>query len=471
MSRINTNVTSLVSRINLSKANGDLQVSLNRLSTGLRINTGKDDPAGLIASESLRSDIVSINRAISNTQQADGLVATTEGALSQISKLLNDIRGLVTESANTGALSSEQIAANQLQVDASLEAIDRIAGSTSFQGKKLLDGSLGFITSSVSATDISALDVQQATLPSSGSLALTINVTTAAAKATVTGSNANLAGAVVVEIKGSKGAEVFTFGTGTTAAAIVSAVSLVSNAIGVDAATNGAGAYVFTSQEYGADAVVEVTAISGTFTGAGTRATGTDVAGNVNGAVVAGKGLSISLNTSTLDLQASLTTTFGTTVGSTSFNITGGGAQFQLGPDVLSNQQSRIGLQSFNSAGLGDAISGVQRRLYELKSGQAADLDSDTSTAFQIVDKVISKVATLRGRLGAFQRTTLDTNIASLNDTLTNITEAESKIRDADFAEETARLTRSQILVQSGTAVLSIANQSPQQALALLPRG
>lgn len=307
MSRINTNVASLVSRINLFKANSDLQVSLNRLSTGLRINTGKDDPAGLIASEALCSDIVSINRAISNTQQADGLVATTEGALSQISQLLNDIRGLVTESANTGALSSEQIAANQLQVDASLEAIDRIAASTSFQGKKLLDGSLGFVTSSVSSTNIAALDIQQASLPSSGSLALTVNVTTAAAKTTITSSNANLAGAVVVEIKGSKGAEVFTFGTGTTAAAIVAAVSMVSNAIGVDATTNGAGAYVFTSQKYGADAIVEVTAISGTFTGAGTRATGTDVAGNVNGAVVSGKGLSITLNTSTLDLQASLT--------------------------------------------------------------------------------------------------------------------------------------------------------------------
>jgi len=468
MSRINTNVPSLISRINLNRTNSDLQTSLNRLSTGLRINSGKDDPAGLIAAETLRSDIVGINKAISNSQKADGLVATAEGSLNQISKLLNDIRGLVTEASNTGALSSDQIAAYQMQVDSSLEAIDRIASSTSFQGKNLLDGSLSFVTSGVTSADISSLDIQQATIGASGSVTLDVNVTTAAAKATIVGDNAALAGQAVVEIKGSKGAEVFTFGTGTTADSIVSAINLVADAIGVDAATDGSGNYVFTSQEYGSSQFVEVTAISGTFTGAGTRNTGTDVAGDVNGAAFAGAGLRVSLNTSTIDLEASLSTTFGTTTGTTSFDITGGGARFQLGADVLNTQQSRIGIKSVNTAELGDTIGGVQRRLYELKSGQGADLDSDPTAAFQIVDKVINQVASMRGRLGAFQRTTLDSNVASLNDALTNITEAESKIRDADFAEETARLTRAQILVQSGTSVLKIANQNPQNVLSLL---
>lgn len=468
MSRINTNVPSLISRINLNRTNSDLQTSLNRLSTGLRINSGKDDPAGLIAAETLRSDIVGINKAISNSQKADGLVATAEGSLNQISKLLNDIRGLVTEASNTGALSSDQIAAYQMQVDSSLEAIDRIASSTSFQGKNLLDGSLSFVTSGVTSADISSLDIQQATIGASGSVTLDVNVTTAAAKATIVGDNAALAGQTVVEIKGSKGAEVFTFGTGTTADSIVSAINLVADAIGVDAATDGSGNYVFTSQEYGSSQFVEVTAISGTFTGAGTRNTGTDVAGDVNGAAFAGAGLRVSLNTSTIDLEASLSTTFGTTTGTTSFDITGGGARFQLGADVLNTQQSRIGIKSVNTAELGDTIGGVKRRLYELKSGQGADLDSDPTAAFQIVDKVINQVASMRGRLGAFQRTTLDSNVAALNDALTNITEAESKIRDADFAEETARLTRAQILVQSGTSVLKIANQNPQNVLSLL---
>jgi flagellin-like hook-associated protein FlgL len=106
--------------------------------------------------------------------------------------------------------------------------------------------------------------------------------------------------------------------------------------------------------------------------------------------------------------------------------------------------------------------------LYELRSGYGKDLKTNAAGATQVVDEAINKVTSLRGRLGAFQRTTLETNIASLNDTVTNLTQAQSQIRDADFAAETAALTRAQVLVQSGTQVLSIANQSPQNVLALL---
>src|SRR6476620_6696442 len=147
MTRINTNVSSLVAQKTLARSNTSLQESLTRLSTGLRINTGKDDPAGLIASEVLRSDIVSVQNAITNSQRADQLIATADSALGQVSSLLNDIRGLVSQAANTGALSDDQIAANQLQIDSSLEAIDRISQTTSFQGRRLLDGSLGFVNS------------------------------------------------------------------------------------------------------------------------------------------------------------------------------------------------------------------------------------------------------------------------------------------------------------------------------------
>lgn len=473
MSRINTNIPSLVGRIHLSRSQGDLQTALDRLSTGLRINSGKDDPAGLIASEQLGSEIASVRKAISNTQQADHIIATADSALGQVSRLLNDIRGLVTEAANTGALSDDQVAANQLQVDSSLEAIDRIVAITSFQGKKLLDGSLGFLTSGVSTAAFGSLDVQQATLPSSGNLSLTLTVSTPAAKASITGSNANLAQAFVVEVAGSKGVEVFTFGTGTTPTQVVAAINLVSDAIGVQASLGAGGEYVFDSQDYGSQAFVEVKQItaSGTFAGAGTRAYGGDVIGSVNGATYASRGLGISLNTATLDLKAQLTTAFGTTIGSTTFSLTGGGAKFQLGPDVVSSQQVRIAIDSSNTSRLGTSVNGALRRLYELRSGQAADLDSDPTIAFQIVDGVINKVTALRGSLGAIQRTTLETNIASLNDTLTNLTEAQSSILDTDFAEETARLTRAQILVQSGSSVLQISNQNPQNVLALLPRG
>src|SRR5258707_5794809 len=144
MTRINTNVSSIVAQTTLARSNSQLQEALTRLSTGLRINSGKDDPAGLIASENLRRDITSANTAITNSLTAGQLIATADSSLGQISGLLNDIRGLAVQAANTGVLSDDQVAANQLQVDSSLEAIDRIAKVTTFQGRKLLDGSLDF---------------------------------------------------------------------------------------------------------------------------------------------------------------------------------------------------------------------------------------------------------------------------------------------------------------------------------------
>ncbi len=150
MSRINTNIPSLVAQNRLQSSNRDLQTALTRLSTGLRINTGADDPAGLIASEALRSEITSLGKAISNTRRASQIISTADSALGQVSNLLNDIRGLVVEAANKGALSDEEIAANQLQIDSSLEAINRIAQTTTFQGRKLLDGSLDFVSTPAS---------------------------------------------------------------------------------------------------------------------------------------------------------------------------------------------------------------------------------------------------------------------------------------------------------------------------------
>ncbi len=186
MTRINTNVSSLVAQTRLQKTNNELQTSLTRLSTGLRINTGKDDPAGLIASEALRSDITSINKALSNTQRANQIIATADSALGQVSSLLNDIRGLVTEAANKGALSDEEIDANQLQIDSSLEAINRIAQTTTFQGRRLLDGSLDFqVTSGSNYDKITDLNIDQANLGATGSVSVDITVDTAATKAQV----------------------------------------------------------------------------------------------------------------------------------------------------------------------------------------------------------------------------------------------------------------------------------------------
>ena len=197
-----------------------------------------------------------------------------------------------------------------------------------------------------------------------------------------------------------------------------------------------------------------------------TRSTGTDVQASINGVQATGSGLEVSLNTSSLNLKFSVNSDFASG-DSFDFAITGGGANFQLGPNVISSQQARIGIPSVSTTSLG----GVSGTLYELRSGGAKSLSNDTTGAAAVVDQAITQVASLRGQLGAFQSTTLETNISTLTDTVSNLTNAQSQIQDADFAAETANLTRAQILVQSGTSVLQISNQSPQQVLALLRTG
>src|SRR3954465_14062156 len=155
MSRINTNISSLEAITRLGRNQTDLNTRLQRLSTGLKINSGKDAPAGLIASETLRSEINGIHQAIDNSQRAGNVINTAEGALSEVSSLLLEVQGLTNQAANSGALSPEEIKANQLQVDAILNSVNRISNTTQFNGVKLLSGSLDYTTSGVAASALS----------------------------------------------------------------------------------------------------------------------------------------------------------------------------------------------------------------------------------------------------------------------------------------------------------------------------
>ena len=271
---------------------------------------------------------------------------------------------------------------------------------------------------------------------------------------------------LVFQLNGASGSETFNFGTGTSSTQIANAINLVADSTGVAAVVDATG-LVFTSTAYGTDALVNIDVIdegpAGTFEASlsAIRDTGTDIEAAVNGVEADGRANTLSINTSTLDLN--ITVDDGSAA-NFSFSITGGGALFQLGPDVTSNQQARLGIGSVSTGQLG----GSTGRLYELGSGQAKSLTQDINGAGSIIDQVINKVTSLRGRLGAFQATTLESNLVSLNDTKSNLLEAESSIRDADFARESAQLTRAQILVQSGTNVLALANQAPQNVLALL---
>jgi flagellin len=462
----------MVAQNNLAKSNSQLQTSLNRLSTGLRINSGKDDPAGLISSEMLRRDINTVGKAIKNSERAGQFIATADSALSQVSSLLNDVRGLVTEAANSGALSNEQIAANQLQIDSSLEAIDRIAKTTTFQGKRMLDGSLDFqVTAGNGSSTIRDSVINTAALDSNDQMAVSVSITNAAEVASLSVAangftNGALNDDLVLKIGGRDGAEVFNFSAGADVSEIVDAINSVTDATGVEA-TNNNGVLELDSSAYGSKSFVDVEVISegssGTFAAnlSGTRAAGADIVASVNGVRATGDGNKLSINTSTLSLSLTVDDGSSTAI---DFTISGGGAKFQLGADVVSNQQARIGLKSVFTGSLG----GSDGRLYELKSGGSKSLENDPNGAAKVVDQAIVRVAELRGRLGAFQKTAVESNIAALSDLAINLSEAESSIRDADFAVESANLTRAQVLVSAGTQVMSIATQNPQNVLALL---
>ena len=474
MARINTNVASLTAQRGLTRTQKTLSDTLQRLSSGLRINRGADDPAGLIASEGLRSEIAGIDQAIDNSQRASNVIATTEAALGEVASLLLNIKELIVEAANTGALSPDEIKANQLQVDSAVESITRISNTATFAGLQLLNGSLDYVTSGVDSTSIRALQVQQANLGTSSTMPVEIDVITSAETAQLQFQTSALASAVTLEIQGNNGVELLSFLAGTAASAIAAAVNRTSDSTGVSASYINSAAVtsgiVFTSTGYGSKSFVSVESKTGAFdtvdnAGATTkRAQGVDTVATINGAVTVGDGLTVKMNTTSLDLELTLDQAFGT--GQTDFIITGGGAKFQLGPQVVSNQQVSLGIQSVAASKLGDNEVGF---LADLVTGGTSSLvKGQTADASKILERAIRQVAILRGRLGAFEKNTLETNINSLGIALENVTAAESSIRDADFARETAELTRAQILTQAGTSVLATANATPQSVLSLL---
>ena len=183
MARINTNVPAIVAQRTLRQNQRDLQISLQRLSSGLRINRGADDPAGLINSESLRADIAGTDKAISNSQRAINIIATSEGALNEVASLLIDIQGLIVEIANNAAMSNDEKQADQLQIDSAIDSITRISNTTSFAGRKLLDGSLGYVTSGIDFTKLAGANVLGAQFGSFPYIPVNVNVTTSAQKA------------------------------------------------------------------------------------------------------------------------------------------------------------------------------------------------------------------------------------------------------------------------------------------------
>lgn len=499
MTRINTNIPSILGQRVLGQNNSSLGVSLERLSTGLKINRGKDDPAGLIASENLRAEKSALNAAIGNAERADQVMNIAEGGLQEVSSLLTELQGLLTTSANTAGLSESEKEANQLQIDSILQTVDRIAGSTNFQGNKLLNGNFDYQVDTVASgvTDFevrgakfdgASQDVQAIVTQSAQQAGVFVSFGAGALDLT-TGSQ------FVIEIGGALGSRELQFASGATLAQITTAINSISDVTGVTATASSTNINL-TSDGFGSSEFVsvQVNNVGGLSTGSGivqleaddfntadttaittfanagngVRDEGQDIGGSINGLLAVGRGKELSVNSDFLDVAFTLNTATSQSLASVNaFTINGGGADFQLASQVNVAGKVSIGIGDITTRKLGSSETGF---LDDLGSGKAFNVvDGDNlNKAQDIVGKAIEQVSSTRGRLGAFQKNVVGATIRSLNVGLENTTAAESVIRDADFAAETAALTRNQILVQASTNVLSLANQSPQNVLSLL---
>lgn len=500
MSRINTNVGSLLAQRILGQNNSTLSKSLERLSTGLKVNRGADGPAALIASETLRAEKAAISAAIGNAERADQVVNIAEGGLQEVNSLLLELQSLVGISANEAGLSTEEREANQLQIDSILQTIDRIAESTSFQGTKLLNGTFDF-TVSAQSSFVSDFSVNAAKLSFDENRAVEVLVTQSAQRAGLflsMGSNqldlSSVDSQFVVELAGVKGSREFTFASGTTISSITDALNTFSEVTGVSAATSATG-IVLKSIEFGSNEFVSVDIIdAGSQAGGvltlstvdtgtadttstttflameavtGERDDGQDVGAIINGLAATSRGRVAQISTEFLDVEMELNVSGAQNLGAIdAFTITGGGAVFNLGPNVDISNQVAIGVQNVAARNLGTVGLGY---LDDLGSGKGNNVvDGNLAGAQKIVSSAIDQVSSLRGRLGAFQKNVVGATIRSLGVAFENTSAAESAIRDTDFAEETAELTRSQILVNASTNVLAIANSQPQSVLSLL---
>ena len=492
MSQINTNVPSMLAQRVLATQNKSLAISLERLSTGLRINRGKDDPAGLIASENLRAEKKAITSAIKNAERAEQVVNVAEGGLQEIQNLLVELQALVSASANEAGLSVEEKDANQLQIDSILQTIDRLANDTSFQGTKLLNGTFDYTVEGVNSTLLTDVKINSARIPDGGTLNVDITVLTSGQTAAVflstavSFSSGTNDGSITIEVTGNDGVQQFTFASGTSQTSIISAINTFKDAIGVSASqsTVDTARVEFRSTGFGSSQFVrvkELNALSNDFIFASAASVsaldnhkdaGRDAVVSINGQQATANGLEARVVTGGFDVfvqidgSSTLNTSAGSGTNTVAFTITGGGANFNLSPNVNLAGKVSLGIETVTTGNLGKAGTGF---LASLSAGATNNVvNGDLTTAQKVIDEAIKQVASLRGRLGAFQKYTVGATINSLGIALENTAAAESSIRDTDFAAETAELTRAQILGQAATQALAIANSLPTSILALL---
>jgi flagellin len=475
---INTNVMSLNSQRNLNKSQSGLATSLQRLSSGLRINSAKDDAAGLAISERFSSQIRGLTVASRNANDGISLAQVAEGALTEVGNILQRVRELSVQSANATNSASDR-SALQLEVGQLTAELNRIAKGTEFNGQKLLDGSFGTALFQVGSNANETI------------VATTANFKTnqygdyredGEGSTISTASRFDAAGTIVVS--GSAGTQTVTYAAGDTAEDIATAVNLQTDNTGVTAsaktdvglAFGASGTYRFKLEGDNTSAVeVSFNISSNTGTDALSQAVNAFNDFTSKTGVVA----TIESDQSGIRLthydgkDINLTDTDFTNGGSTT--LSGAGGTYSMAADSAVSTAYVTGQVTFDSdkafvvTGTADEVLSTATETAVLQKVSDVDIStvSGANLAMSIVDAAISQVSTQRAKFGALQSRFTST-ISNLQTTTENLSAARSRIRDADFAVETAELTRTQILQQAGTAMLAQANSIPQNVLSLL---
>jgi len=474
---------------NLNSTSESVQGSIERLSSGLRINSASDDPAGLIISEGMRSQISGISQAMANSQDAINMAKTAEGALQEVQRLLGDMRSLAVASANTAVVDSNTLQANQTQIRSSIASINRIAQETQFGTKKLLDGTAGVLANVTNAADASSIYMGGTFAGETVTTGpITINQVTQATRASASLGQIFANSGAIAGTAGSFVINGYSFSTNgnETVQALVDRINQAASTTGVTAnlVPNGAGVSVSLSQNnYGARYGISFFDPSGVLhTSSSVSSTGVDAVYSVSANTIAPSGsthVSTALFTGGRGVNDSglkLTDTYGNALvltenGNVSVTsptqvgtITVGQMRFQIG--AFADQNVSFSLPTVFADRLGTgAVAANSIATIDLTTQQGAD------NAIKIIDDAVTQLAQLRGQLGSFQKNFLESTTRSLDIAKTNLTASESTIRDADMAEEMTQYTKEQILQQSGLSMLAQANQQPQNILSLLKNG
>ena len=490
---INTNVASLNAQNQLGKSQSLSDQALQRLSSGLRINSAKDDAAGLAISTRFSSQISGLNVATRNANDGISLAQTAEGALNEVTNNLQRIRELAVQSANATNSTSDREALND-EVQQRLGEIDRIATQTAFNGLNVLDGSLGQQNFQVGANAGETIGVNLSQSARSGDIGQI-----AQANIDLDGDSLQ-AGSFSLQV-GAGDAETFNLAADSTSAQVAEAIRSrgiegVSSVEGtnvqtigfseisfdeVDTDTQTAGSYTLNVQiGDGASQQFSVTGPGSSGGGAGnTTIAAQDVADFVNGnAILQSEGLSASVNTDgdvvfnsadTTNFTVDQTLTVGDSgAGATSgldnavIDIAGTSVTFAGEVDITSLQSIRVDGTSSNGVVADD----TQEASGAIRDINISDVDG-ANDAINRIDSALNSINGFRGELGAIQNR-FESTIANLSTSVENLSASNSRILDADFAAETAKLSKAQVLQQAGISVLAQANARPQQVLSLL---